>query len=112
VTEVSHTDVTPSTLSKAALRDIAKTTPFKLGKFVNLDPSGVEIMGQEHSIQQALNNTLSDQWSPMQDVIDDIQKVKDKKIKLITNLKENDIENANTNLRLEFLHKKIHEMNK
>ena len=45
------------TLSKRAKRHLESVTPFKPGKFVNLDPQGIKLMGQEHVIEPRLDVT-------------------------------------------------------
>ena len=102
---------TSKTLSKRALRDIAKVTPFKPGKFVNLTPEGARIMGSEHVVEQNINDPLEKQ-TDMKNLIDEVQKIKNRKVKLINRMKENDTEIMNTNLRCDYMRNKIIEMDK
>ena len=66
------------------------------------------MMGQEHVLEPKLDITGKN--TQMTEVIAEINKIKAKKRKLIETMQKNELEITNTNLGLEYLHKKIYSM--
>ena len=56
-------------------------TPFKPGKFVNLTPEGVKMMGEQHVLEPRLE--VTDKNTQMTEVVQEINTVKARKRKLV-----------------------------